>query len=157
MNQHHSVEPLPAAELSGFMSAVEKRYAQQKTELGSVPADEARSQARAEVAALFPDGRLQTDHVVLQACDQNGQELGFVWIGPHRAEPGLAFIYDLVVDERARGQGLGRQLLGEAETWARDNGYTPVSLHVFGGNATAIGLYESKGYTVTDLLMRRPL
>jgi len=44
-----------------------------------------------------------------------------------------------------------------AQQWARNEGYVRISLHVFGGNKAAIGLYESLGYQVTDLFMRRDL
>jgi ribosomal protein S18 acetylase RimI-like enzyme len=42
-------------------------------------------------------------------------------------------------------------------TWARNAGYRSISLHVFGGNHTAINLYRSLGYETTDLSMRRDL
>lgn len=123
--------------------------------MGSIALESAREQARAETRAHFPGGALAEGHVILEATA--GESLGHVWLGPHRDERGLAFIFDILITEAARGQGLGRRLLIAAEDWAREGSFTAMSLHVFGANTNAISLYESQGYEVTDLLMRRAL
>ncbi|WP_425607030.1 GNAT family N-acetyltransferase [Ornithinimicrobium faecis] len=123
--------------------------------MGSIVLESAREQARAETRAQFPGGTLAEGHVILQATA--GESLGHFWLGPHRDERGLAFIVDILITEAARGQGLGRRLLVAAEDWARDGGFTAMSLHVFGANTNAISMYESQGYETTDLLMRRVL
>ncbi|GMA20570.1 GNAT family N-acetyltransferase [Arsenicicoccus piscis] len=151
-----TIRPLAPARLSAFITAVENRYAEQKAALGGVPADIAQSQVRAETAAMFPDGRLLPGHTVLHASIGD-VDAGDVWIGPHRSEPQLAFLYDIAVDPQAQGRGTGRALLAAAEQWARAQGYTELSLHVFGGNERAIALYSSRGYRTTDLIMRRHL
>lgn len=142
--------------LPGFISALEERYAEQKTSLGSVEPEAALEQARAETRAMFPGGSLPQGHVILQATADD-EPLGHVWLGPHRNEATLAFIFDLLVTKAARGQGFGRKLLLTAEDWARAHGFAAMSLHVFGANTSAISLYKSQGYTTTDLLMRRSL
>ena len=47
--------------------------------------------------------------------------------------------------------------LAEYHTAARDLGASSMTLNVFGGNTTAIRLYETSGYTVTAQQMRREL
>lgn len=165
------VEPIAEHNLPAFIAALEERYAQQKVEFGLLDPEQAGEQARAEVASFFPGGRPMESHAIFQvradsaassAGDSAGESpagpaLGSVWVAPHRVEAGLAFIYDIVVAESARGQGLGRALLRVSVDWATSGGFTAIGLHVFGGNTGAIRLYESEGFTVTDVLMRRSL
>lgn len=157
MSRTLQVSPLTESELSTFLAAAEDRYAQQKTEFGSVDPDQARSQARTEMEAVTPGGQLPGAHAVLGARAENGTLLGSVWVAPRRGEPETAFIYDLVVDEAARGGGIGRILVRAAADWARGEGFASIGLHVFGGNTGAIALYESEGYETTEVLMRRQL
>ena len=59
-----------------------------------------------------------------------------------------ATLFGLYVDPRHRGSGLGRQLLQAALDHARSqDGTTVVQLHVVEGNACALALYESFGFT----------
>lgn len=58
----------------------------------------------------------------------------------------------IVVDERRRGEGLGRRLVTEAvrEALATPGQHGPVSLHVRGDNAAALRVYERAGFRVTE-------
>src|SRR5437762_931890 len=56
--------------------------------------------------------------------------LGWVYVRgvlPMVADP-RAEIWSLVVDEEARGQGLGRALMKRSEAWAAERGYHAISL-----------------------------
>ncbi|MCP3959804.1 MAG: GNAT family N-acetyltransferase [bacterium] len=52
----------------------------------------------------------------------------------------------LAVAEGAEGQGIGKALVGEAEKAARASGARTMTLHVFGVNRRARGMYEKLGY-----------
>ena len=73
------------------------------------------------------------------------------------ADGELAQLSALVVSERARGQGVGRRLVGEAERWARDRGAVRIvvttALHRGGAHA----FYERLGYTHTGRRYARAL
>lgn len=56
------------------------------------------------------------------------------------------YLCNLCVDERLRGQGVGRVLLRAVETIGRHWGYSNVYLHVDEENAVAYQLYTSEGY-----------
>jgi ribosomal protein S18 acetylase RimI-like enzyme len=148
--------PLTEDELSGYIRTAEKGYAEQKSSMGGMPAQEAIKQAEQETAQMFPQGRLQPGHEVLKLVDDSGTELGHIWLAPHQ-EPGLVFVYDVEVAPHVRGQGFGRALMQLAHERARSMGYHSISLHVFGGNQPAINLYSSLGYEVTNVSMRRSL
>ncbi|MEM7218145.1 MAG: GNAT family N-acetyltransferase [Pseudomonadota bacterium] len=52
----------------------------------------------------------------------------------------------IVVHERARGTGLGKRLLANAESAARAAGAGSMTLHVFGNNERARAVYRKSGY-----------
>jgi ribosomal protein S18 acetylase RimI-like enzyme len=57
-----------------------------------------------------------------------------------------ARLYSIAVDPAARGRGLGRRLLADAEAQARAAGCTGLRLEVRQDNAAAVALYEAAGY-----------
>jgi RimJ/RimL family protein N-acetyltransferase len=64
---------------------------------------------------------------------------------PHPASRHVADL-GLMVAARARRQGVGRALLGQAVDWARGAGVRKLELHVFPHNEPAIRLYETFGF-----------
>ena len=60
-----------------------------------------------------------------------------------------AEIWGLVVDETARGRGVGRRLVHAAEEWARMRGLGTMALRSNQLRAGAQGFYEHLGYTIT--------
>ena len=58
-----------------------------------------------------------------------------------------AMIGRVVVLPEYRGKGLGEKVVGEAEDWLRELGYTTA---VVESRDTATGFYGKLGYTVTD-------
>lgn len=68
-----------------------------------------------------------------------------------------AHLFWLYVSPEHRRQGLARALLAQAEQSARDRSLPAVSLQVYDFNAGAIALYQSGGYQVQSLELRKPL
>jgi len=60
--------------------------------------------------------------------------------------PLTAYIHSVVVDERARGRGVGQALLAELERIAAERGMRAVQLRVIVGNTPAQRLYLRQGY-----------
>lgn len=63
----------------------------------------------------------------------------------------LAHIEVLAVDPAARGRGVARALMHAAEDWAREMGFTRISLNVWTQNERARGLYEHLGYAAETM------
>jgi GNAT superfamily N-acetyltransferase len=65
----------------------------------------------------------------------------------------------LVVDSRARSQGVGKRLLDRAEQWARDKGYHVIGLRTNVVRERAHVFYERQGYkhTKTQRTYRKEL
>jgi putative acetyltransferase len=64
---------------------------------------------------------------------------------PHPASHHVADL-GLMVAATHRRRGIGRMLLEQAVTWARDAGVRKLELHVFPWNEPAIRLYETFGF-----------
>ena len=79
---------------------------------------------------------------------QTGDEIvGRLSVGrdPHPASRHVADL-GLMVAAAARRRGIGRALLEQAVSWARDVGVRKLELHVFPHNEAAIALYEGFGF-----------
>ena len=55
------------------------------------------------------------------------------------------YIDDLCVDERSRGQHVGKALYEYVLDYAKKNGFYNVTLHVWGGNDAALKFYRKMG------------
>lgn len=81
-----------------------------------------------------------------------------LWLVSHSPDPDEAYIGDLGVTADARGEGVGRQLLDEAEQWARAHGRARLTLWVAANNQRAIHVYKRAGFqtvkTRSSLLTR---
>jgi len=63
------------------------------------------------------------------------------------------FIHDIYVDERARGQGVGTELLRAALAWIQSRGMTQTVLFSKSGNASAQRLFAKLGFRETMVEM----
>ena len=119
-------------------------------------AEEAEQKSRADHASLFPEGVRRPDHRISVVEDEaTGEPLGRVFWAPRGAN--RAYVYDLFIEERARGQGLGRKALELVEGEARADGMSGIDLNVWGGNEVARALYRSAGYSERAVAMSKEL
>jgi diamine N-acetyltransferase len=66
------------------------------------------------------------------------------------------YVADMVVDQSARGKGVGRKLFEAALKWGKEQGAVDSTLSVYAFNQGAIAFYESLGYKVMSQEMRLP-
>ncbi len=64
--------------------------------------------------------------------------------------PNSLYINTLAVNEEVRGQGVGGLLLDFAAELAQGASCESLTLHAWGDNATALSLYEHKGFECVD-------
>ena len=85
---------------------------------------------------------------------RDGAAAGFLRLGLRG--PNAAWLEDIFVDERLRGQGIATQAIRAAEQIVRDMpGYTALCLDVQPENENALRLYHALGYDTLNLLCLR--
>jgi len=84
-------------------------------------------------------------YTLFGAFDRNGALLGLIGMRPVMTLSRGRHLHvdDLVVDERVRGNGLGKLLIEFAERWASDNSMQAVFLD---SQQEVIGFYSTLGY-----------
>ena len=81
----------------------------------------------------------------LRLCESAEQLLGYVLVLFHKGTS-LARLYSLAISPDHQGQGIGRQLLSEAERLSEAHRCVYLRLEVDPRNSTAVALYESQGF-----------
>jgi ribosomal protein S18 acetylase RimI-like enzyme len=102
-------------------------------------------------------GRDSRDNFFLSAKDESENVLGFAWYSVAAEDPARAYIFDLIVEDRYRGRGYGRQIMLLLEAEMKKRGVRRVGLNVFNFNMGAIRLYESMAYATTNRQMEKVL
>jgi len=80
----------------------------------------------------------------------SGRIVGSVAIDGRQAVRHGAQLRWFIVDDSARGYGLGRRLLAEALAFAHARAHGRVTLHTFAGLDTARRLYEAAGFRLVE-------
>jgi ribosomal protein S18 acetylase RimI-like enzyme len=151
------LRPVTAAEFDAWRARLIPGYAADKVRAGDWSEAEAESNATEQTDSLLPEGAGTPGMLLLAAETPDGERVGVVWVALDRDRPGAAWIYDIEVHPEHRGKGYGRALLQAAEHYSAQHGATEIGLNVFGPNAVARGLYESSGYEITAINMRKRL
>jgi ribosomal protein S18 acetylase RimI-like enzyme len=102
---------------------------------------------------LVEELRKQTNRLILLALvDEQpvGIAVCFQGFSTFHARP-LINVHDLAVNPEHRGQGIGRQLLDEAERIARERGCCRLTLEAYAINTRARALYRRLGFTGDDI------
>ncbi len=88
---------------------------------------------------------LANQHAALLTATRGGRVIGYVHVMTHpafHADGPIAWVEELVVDERERGRGTGRSLMSAAEEWGRRRGARYVCL----ATRRAADFYLAIGY-----------
>jgi ribosomal protein S18 acetylase RimI-like enzyme len=146
-------------ELPEFVRSARDGYAQQLEQHAYASAADAREKADRDIAELLPDGRIPEGHHAYVVEDvSTGDAVGRLWFAERvRGDETVAWIYEISIDERARGQGLGREAMLLLEDEVRRLGLPAIALNVFGGNEPARSLYRSLGYRDVSVWMSKEL
>ena len=110
--------------------------------------------------AWFLGTQLEQPDVVLFAAERQGEIVGYAYAG---IEPQswkelrelAGFIHDVVVDEAARGRGIGAALMEAAADWLEARGAPRLMLWTAERNAPAQRLFARLGFRRTMIEMTR--
>jgi ribosomal protein S18 acetylase RimI-like enzyme len=148
--------PMTQAEYEHLRSWLDEDYAHDVAKAMAMSPEEAREAAQKQFAELLPTGLSSEGHHFWKIMAPDGAAVGDLWVqlGPAK---GRAFLYFIGIDEEFRGKGYGRAAMQALEAEVRPLGATRIDLSVFGDNATAIHLYQSLGYHIQAMGMRKPI
>ena len=144
---------LEAAELTAWAQAAFRFYVTDLVAHGNLTPEEAEEKARRDHAALIA-GKQPGPGQHLFWIEEDGRAVGRLWFAER--EVGV-WLYEIEIDERERGRGLGREAMRLFEEEARRLGATEAWLNVNGGNAVARSLYGSLGYAEASVHMSKRL
>lgn len=151
------IRPMTAAEFADYRERTISDYAAEHVRAGNWSPSQAEQLAAQQTDELLPHG-VETPGMLLLIAETAGEGvIGIVWIELQHRQTTGAWIYDIVIVPEQRGRGYGRALLRAAEREVEKHGVKSIALNVFGGNTAARHLYESSGYEVTSLFMRKRL
>ncbi len=96
---------------------------------------------------------------VFIATEDSGVRCGYLWMSERNSEDTWDFrkpqwIYDIVVDPKFRGNGLGKMLMEKAEEFAQEMN-RDIGLFVHEDNTSAINLYKKEDYFVKCIPMSK--
>ena len=153
------LRPVRDDELPEFIRKAREGYAQQIEEHAYTSREEARDKAERDIAGLLPEGRVpEGHHAFVVENESTGEVIGRLWIAERaRGTETVAWVYEISIDEQARGRGYGRQAMLLLEEEVRKRGFPAIALNVFGGNEPARSLYRSLGYREVSVWMSKEL
>jgi ribosomal protein S18 acetylase RimI-like enzyme len=135
-------------------------YAQDCVRSGRWSAHDAAAKAQESAARLLPQGFNTPGHsFYLIQVQGHGEPSGSIWVyvSPDPEGNLAAFIHNIEINQDERGKGIGRAALAALDQRMRAISVKSIGLHVFGHNYVARRLYETAGYEVTNLNMRKYL
>ena len=152
------LRPATADEIEAWLPRLATEYAADIAGSGSLPPEQARRKANSDLRARLTDRPDRAGQLIFRLIAGH-QPVGWLWLAvpSPAADPAMAWVNNVEVDEEFRGRGYGRQAMLLAEEEAAAQGMTSVGLNVHGQNMVARGLYDSLGYQVTAQQMKKVL
>ncbi|MBA3434074.1 MAG: GNAT family N-acetyltransferase [Actinobacteria bacterium] len=141
-------------ELPQWLEAARRFYVNDLERHAGMTTAEAEEKAGRDHEALFPDGRPKESQHLFAIEDERGEAIGRLFF---ETRPSGVWLYEIELEERVRGSGLGREAMLAFEEHARELGAAKVTLNVFGGNDIARSLYRSLGYVEEAVHMGKRL
>ena len=149
------LRPMTKDEFDLFYERDIRHYAEENVAAGRWARSEALKLSKEAHEQLLPAGRRTKGNYFYVAEDAlTGSRVGVAWLSRKAKE---AFLFDIEVDVRLRGKGLGRLVLRAVERKAKDLTADSLSLHVFCKNRRAFSLYVKGGYKMVSANMTKRL
>ncbi len=151
------LEKMTKQDFESYIENAVKEYAKEKVTAGTWIEEEALKLSKEAFDRLLPDGVATANQYLYSLVDTDANvSIGYIWFQLFEKLSGReAFIFDFIIHDRFRGKGYGTQSMNALEREAHTLDIHKISLHVFGHNHTAIGLYNKMGYVTTDLHMSK--
>ncbi len=143
---HYTIQPATTEDDMDFFFAIEYQFSKENGMIDDkVTYEEFKEDLKSFLAKKQKTGIFVVKH-------ESGALIGHIWISNRgSSEPwdfasDPAWIFDIHVDKEFRKRGIGKELIRQAELWAKKTGFEKLGLHVFGHNENAINMYMSTGF-----------
>ena len=155
-NAELTLRPMTRAEFDEWLPRQVAAYAALIAASGAMPAQAAREKAERDTAWYFGTGVTTPGHLAFRIM-AGEVGVGWLWLGVPGpgSDPLMAWVFEIEIEAPFRGSGYGRAAMRLAEDEARARGMTSLGLNVHGQNVVARSLYESLGYEVMALQMKK--
>jgi len=153
-----TLRPMTRAEFDEWLPRQVAGYAAMIAASGAMPAQGAREKAERDTARYFSGG-LATPGQFAFRIMAGEVGVGWLWLGVPGPDPDplMAWVFEIEIEAPFRGRGYGRAAMERAEDEARARGMTSLGLNVHGHNTVARSLYETLGYEVMAMQMKKPV
>ncbi len=151
--------PMKPNAFAGYRDAAAAGYAEDNVTSGRWPKAGALQRSYEDFDESLPQGLATPDNFLYEVLIKStGAAVGIIWFAVV-VKNGLksAFVYDVEVRPECRRRGYARMAFTELEPLVSALGLSSIGLHVFGNNPGAQALYQSLGYGVTGINMRKQL
>jgi ribosomal protein S18 acetylase RimI-like enzyme len=153
-----TLRPVTRAEFEEWLPRQMAGYAALIAASGAMPARAAREKAERDTVRYFTSGAATPGQLVFRIL-AGEVGVGWLWLGVPGPDPDplMAWVFEIEIEAPFRGRGYGRAAMRLAEDEARARGMTSLGLNVHGQNMVARSLYDSLGYEVTAMQMKKTL
>lgn len=118
--------------------------------------DSSMQRAEEKFSTYLPLGLQTPGHYFYLLKNEQSVSNGYLWFGEQEEHlRKKIFIFDILVEEKFRGKGLGKWMLNWLEIETKKKDLHEISLHVLGYNQIARELYESMGFEATNIYMSK--
>jgi ribosomal protein S18 acetylase RimI-like enzyme len=150
------MRPATRGEFDTWLPRQLAAYAELIASSGAMPAQAAREKAETDTARYFNRGFATPGQFVFRIMADK-VPVGWLWLGVPGPDPDprMAWVFEIEIEPAFRGHGYGRAAMRLAEAEARSRGMTSLGLNVHGQNTVARSLYESLGYEVMAVQMKK--
>lgn len=146
-------------EFEEFAKSSILNYSKDLIKSGMCSEEQGFESAQKQFNQLLPQGKYTENNFLHIIVNNENEDVGIIWYKKHtEAVPfieekhteGVLFIADILIYEKFRKKGYGKQTLLLLDNEAKEKGVNKILLHVFKLNKVAFSLYSSLGYKVVQ-------
>lgn len=150
-----TLKRMNSVEFQKYIQSSVITYAKEKVLSGNWKEEGSIKMAKEEYTKLLPNDEKTENNYLYTILNEDQKECGMMWLARRSVEEG--FIYEINIMKEYQGLGYGKEAMKQIEEIGRQLGMKKISLHVFGHNQVARGLYEKLGYQTTNVKMEKEI
>lgn len=152
-----NLRPVNDAAYADLIEGVRERFIDSRMRGSKFTEEKAVRLIDKELAGILPNSKETLGHFFFEIFDGNTDtKIGIAWLFI-QYDTNSSFLFDIYLEQSARGKGLGRSTLTVIESFVKLEGASTLSLNVFAENNIARSLYQSSGFQEVNIDMIKEL